>query len=106
MNIDLTKDAEKLIVIIYKQYLSRRKQGVSKFNAVDFEIEEVLCLDKVTNWTEDDIEDTLSELHEQDLIEMDLANNFSLTTKGIVYLENRFKNNLVEVSDFIAKFIP
>ena len=31
---------------------------------------------------------------------------FDITDDGIIYLENRFKNNMQEATDFITKFIP
>ena len=103
---ELTKDADKLIVLIYKEYLSRRKEGISKSKASNFEKIELQSLDKISTWLEDDLEDTLAELHEKGLITMDLSFTFDITDSGIIYLENRFKNDLIEVTDFISKFIP
>ncbi len=36
----------------------------------------------------------------------DLANNIRLEDSTIIYMENRFKNGIKDVLDFIAKFIP
>lgn len=106
MAVELTKDADKLIVLIYHEYLSRRKKGYSKSDAGNFEFEDLTSINKLSSWLQDDIEDTLAELHQKNLIDMDLSFTFDITYEGIVYLENRFKNNLSEVTDFIAKFIP
>lgn len=102
----LTKESDKFLAIIYKEYLTRRKSGISKFQAVTFEKEEMINNDKLSSCLESDIESNIEELHRQHLIEMDLAYDFELTDLGIVYMENRFKNNINEVTDFIAKFIP
>ena len=106
MNIQLTKDADKLIAIVYKEYLSRRKNKISKSLAANFELDELLSLDKLSSWLTDDIEDTLAELHQKNIIYMDLGFTFDITDDGIIYLENRFKNNMQEATDFITKFIP
>jgi len=102
----LTNDADKLIAIIYKEYLFRRKNDISKFRAIEFSKDQIMSLPKLPSSNESDIEDFLSELHNQDLIDMDLGYDFTLTNEGIIYLEKRFKNNLTEITDFIAKFIP
>ena len=82
----LTNDADKLACIVYKQYLHMRNDGMSKANAKHFNhdfYENIACLSK---WHPDDIDETIDEF--------------------IIYMENRFKNGIMEVTDFISKFIP
>lgn len=42
MNTELTKDAQKLVALLYKSYLERRKSGMSKANAKFFEPSEYM----------------------------------------------------------------
>lgn len=44
MNTELTKDAQKLVALLYKSYLERRKSGMSKANAKFFEPSEIYAL--------------------------------------------------------------
>ena len=103
-DIVLTKDADKLICIIYKVYLQRIKSGNSKSSAVCFASYEFQK--DFPNLKEDDIVTELSELKKNNLIELWIDGSFILLANGIVYMENRFKNGLAEVTDFISKFIP
>ena len=48
----------------------------------------------------------LSELKKYNFVKMFIEGSFALNSEAIVYMENRFKNGLIEVTDFIAKFIP
>ena len=48
----------------------------------------------------------LTELKNNDFIKLYIEGSFILTSNAIIYMENRFKNGLVELTDFIAKFIP
>ncbi len=104
--VDLSKDADKLLCCTYKMYLERRKNGSSKDVAKNFN-ETFNKDDKIlSSWQDDDVLDTLHELYKAELIRLDLTGNFSLKPAAIIYMENRFKNGLNEITDFISKFIP
>ncbi|WFR56421.1 hypothetical protein QA584_22835 [Anaerocolumna sp. AGMB13025] len=101
---ELTKDADKLLCCIYKQYLESRKAGKSKFDSKKF-YESFYKNDKhIGDWTDDDISETLIELHKSQYIRLDIAGNFMITDSMIIYMENRFKNGLLDVLDVISKF--
>lgn len=106
---ELTKDSEKLICLIYKDYLEKRKSGLSKSKANSFgsshDIHEKLC----PNWIFEDVDDTCRELSRCGLLDCFWADNIAyrvtLSDSGIIYMENRFKNGLLGVIEFITNFI-
>lgn len=102
---DLTKDADKLICCIYKSYLEKRKNDISKFDAKHFDSDFYKEIKVLSSWQNNDISDTLSELKHADLIKLYIRGSFSLNDSAIIYMENRFKNGLSEITDFILKFI-
>lgn len=107
---ELTKDSEKLICLMYKSYLKKRRSGYSKSDANNFgsshDIHESLC----PNWIFDDVDDTCRELSRAGLLNCCWADNIAyivqLSDSGIIYMENRFKNGLKDVVDFLSNFIP
>lgn len=74
---ELTKDSEKLICLIYKDYLEKRKSGLSKSKANEFgsshDIHERLC----PNWIFEDVDDTCRELHRAGLLTCFWADNIA-----------------------------
>lgn len=103
MNIKLTKDADKAFCLIYKEYLIKchtLSKTVSKEFSND-ELDNVLC-----DFNPDDLDDILNELKSANLIEYFITGDISLKSNGIIYMENRFKSGLKEITDFISKFIP
>lgn len=102
----LTKDADKLVCSMYKSYLEKRKSGVSKTNAVHFEPDEVAEYKLCSDWTLTDIKSVVSELQNAGLGTKYINGGFKANEQFIVYMENRFKNSIMEVTDFISKFIP
>lgn len=103
MNIKLTKDADKAFCLIYKEYLIKChtfSKTVSKEFSND-ELDNVLC-----DFNPDDLDDILNELKSANLIEYFITGDISLKSNGIIYMENRFKSGLKEITDFISKFIP
>ena len=100
----LTRDADKTLCIVYKEYLSRRKNGDSKDSSCIFKSSNLSTLFPNTNMH--DVNSNLNELTENDLIKRWIDGSFTLNSNAIVYMENRFKNGVKEVTDFIAKFIP
>ncbi|MCI8288113.1 MAG: hypothetical protein HFH89_10730 [Lachnospiraceae bacterium] len=102
----LTKDADMLACLIYKEYLSKRKSGESKANAKHFKNDFYLTYKKISVWSPDDIDETVNELKRASFVKKYLDGSFVLLDDFIIYMENRFKNGFAEVTDFIAKFIP
>lgn len=99
-NILLTKDTDKVLCSLYKEYLLNIKNNIPKSEALNFTSEHI---DDI--FENKDIDFELSELKNNSLIETDIIGNALLTSKALIYMENRFKNGIVEVTDFIAKFL-
>lgn len=102
----LTKDADKLSCAVYKKYLELRKSGISKANAKHFDESFYKDIDLLSKWLDDDVDETLNELKRAGFIKKYMDGGFQLQDDFITYMENRFKNGVLEVSDFITKFIP
>ena len=103
---ELTKDADKMICFIYKTFLQLRKSGLPKSEARQFEEDYFSTNKSFSSWHPDDYDETITELGRAGLIKLYVTGNFELTDLGIIYMENRFKNGLTELTDFISKFIP
>lgn len=102
----LTNDADKLVCQLYKAYLEKRKSGIDKLNSKHFSFDEIKSLKPFICWSESDIASTIAELSKSNFGAMYLDKGFSANDQFIIYMENRFKNGLSEVIDFIAKFMP
>lgn len=106
-SIELTKDSDALISVLYKEYLQKRKSGVSKGNAKILGGAEYIHQNLVSKWEFGDVEETLWELSRAGLLDCMPADNTvwmaSLTDSGIIYMESRFKNGLSEVLDYIEQ---
>ena len=103
---ELTKDADKMICVIYKTFLQARKNGCSKAEARRFNASALEEFPAFEDWHPRDISDTLLEIGRLGLVRIYIGGDFELSDSGIIYMENRFKNGLLEVTDFISKFIP
>lgn len=101
----ITKDADRFLCEIYEEYLYRRKSGISKSDAKRFSTPEELVEDFMQGTLPQDIRDGIQELYELGLVKRFVTGTFSLDDTAIIYMENRFKNGLKEVADFITKFI-
>jgi len=102
----LTKDADKMICQIYKTFLELRKDGIPKSEARQFDENYFSTNKAFSSWAPSDCTETMLELDRVGLIKASVIDSFELTDDGIVYMENRFVNDIKEVTDFISKFIP
>ncbi|URZ06427.1 hypothetical protein [Clostridium felsineum] len=108
MDIQLTKNADALICLLYKQYCQKRKNGISKDIAIAFGSSANIyeCINTKMQYS--DIDAACSELKDSSLLICAYAENVVcdsyLSDKGILYMENRFKNGLKEVIDYLSKF--
>lgn len=103
MEINLTKDADKLICLIYKDYLNRRESGMSKSSAKAYAERSDWPESLTKNFSVDDIRDTLRELKSVGFIRSYLYGGFALTDPAIAYMENRFPNGISQVLEWLAK---
>lgn len=98
----LTKDTDKMFCLIYEEYLNRRKAGDSKSSAIRFYHPEALQSEFLQGIHEDDIRSAIHELHRNGLIKKYNDDSFVLSDNGIIYMENRFKNGLKEILEYIS----
>ena len=103
---ELTKDADLLVCCAYKEYLNRRKNGIPKRQANTFHPDFRENTPKLSGWLRDDYLYTIGELQRAGFANSYLDGTFMITDRCVIYMENRFKNGLKEVTDFISKFIP
>lgn len=102
---ELTKDADQMLCCLYKEYLNRIKVGNSKISSKDFAVEYANSDEILSKWHPDDVTATRNELKRAGYLKVFINGKYQLTNEAIIYMENRFKNNLNALTDFIAKFI-
>ena len=103
MEINLTKDADKAICLIYKEYLSKRNSGIPKKVAKDFSSRD--------QWPDSfsselgflDFLETLNELKADGFVKRFIGGGFQLEDAGIIYMEQRFPNGIAQVLDWLGK---
>lgn len=103
MAVPLSRDADKAICTIYKEYLSRRNNGVPKFQARRFSDFEEWHSILLTELSDDDAKETIAELARAGLAQMHLGGGFALNDEAIIYMEQRFPNGASQVLEWLAK---
>ena len=106
----LTRDAQKLLCGMYKQYLEKCSSGLPKTDANYFGntylVHETFC--PLTSFA--DADELIWELSRNGYIcgdpGDDILSEISITSSGIVFMENRFKNGIKDVLSFLTNFIP
>ena len=104
MAIRLTRDADYMVCSLYKEYLSRVKNGSSKSKAKCFIKSEINSL--VPKVNSDDVGDLAEELKSKGLLSKDILDNVEFTSDGIIYMENRFLNKADKVLEYLSYLIP
>ena len=89
-----TRDTEKMLCLIYDEFMNRRKIGISKHDAIEFSHPSVLQEQFLQGIHEDDIHDALIELNNNELITLYYDHGFRLNDSAIIYMENRFVNKI------------
>lgn len=106
-NFMLTKDADTLLCVLYKEYLDRRKAGNSKSDARYLGGAKWIHENLMSKWSVEDIADTCAELSDQNLLDCFWADNTvfesALTDRGIYYMENRFKDGVESFFGYLEK---
>lgn len=106
---DISKDSKKLLFLIYKSYLKKREDGMSRSNAISFGTSEDIYHDIMPESSADDVKSFLYELKNAGYIQgSDYDNKLcicELTNKAIVTLENYPKETFVSIASFLANFI-
>lgn len=100
-NIELTRDAAKVLAVIYGLY---KKNGIDQLNQYFWKNYE-----KLTEIGEEKIRQCLSELEDVKCIKLNVLGEISLERIGILYMENDFSRRFGKVKDVIElvkSFIP
>lgn len=100
----MTKDADKLLCCLYCEYLQRIQSGNSKTASANFTIK-YTCETIMPLLHPDDVAALRNELKRLNFVVVSISGNFRLTDNAVIYMENRFKNNIIELTDFISKFL-
>lgn len=110
---ELTKDADAMICVLYKNYLRRRKSGVPKRDAKFFGGSAEIHTDLMPKWSFEDVDETCRELSRAGFLDCHFADNVTylayLTDDAIIYMENRFKDgisSLLEHLHSLMSIIP
>ncbi len=105
MKVELTRDGERMTAAIYKSYLEKRKAGQSKSEAKllssDALKQEYFCDESLA-----DFMDALREVTKSFSCKTYIDGSFELSYSLIAYMENRFKNGIIDAASFLAQFIP
>lgn len=103
--IELTKDSDYLICLLYKGYLEARASGIPKSNAKQFGNSRMINDTYVPDWSFEDCLDTCGELHNAGFLDWLCGGNeiihSNISDVGIIYMEGRFKKNVQSIVDHI-----
>lgn len=106
----LTKDAKTVLYHLYKEYLARRDNNISRSRAKHFSSAESIQTSLFPDWLLEDVEDVLRELGRNGFLDNNYADDTVydcyLSDVAIVKMENQKMENFLTVADFISKFIP
>lgn len=96
--IRLSNDADALICVLYKEYLHRRKSGISKRNAKSFGGSDFIQENFMQKWMLEDVTEICFELSDCGFLSCLKGENrvleSELTDNAIIYMENRFKDGI------------
>ncbi|SEA50160.1 hypothetical protein SAMN04515656_11230 [Eubacterium aggregans] len=105
----LTRDADTLLCLMYKQYKESRNSGISKRNAKHLGSCDDIHSNLPLSWSVSDVFETCCELSRCDFLVCTFADDTVydswLSDAGIIYMESRFKNNLNSLLEYITKII-
>lgn len=102
---ELTREAQKLLGSAYKEYLIRRKREVDRESSKLFDCDFYKSVSQLSQYSQDDISSFLCELRDAEYIEMYIDGGFELENKAIIILENKFKNDMKAILNFLTGLI-
>lgn len=107
---EITNDAKKVLYTLYKEYLKRRHDKISKDNAVSFPSASSIHADYFPKWILADVENCLRELDCCGFLSVQYGDNtvkyFALNDFAITALEAQKKEIFDNVVSFINNFLP
>lgn len=106
----LTKDAKSILFTLYKEYVDRRKHGFSKSQSKRFNSASFIQENFFPDLPLEDVEDSLRELGRNDFLDNFYADNTvyfcTLSDYGISVMEAQKKDALLNLANFLIKFVP
>ena len=103
----LNRECDTLICVLYKEYLTRRKNNVLLSRSRYFRDDASIRENFLPQWYEEDVATLCWDLYDKGLLDVtrgdDKANDVSLTADGIAYMEQRFPNGIKMVADYLMK---
>lgn len=107
---DITKDAKKLLLLMYNEYQRRRKAGMTRSSAMSFGGAETIKKTLLPDELVQDIDDYIRELDRAGYVTASYADNTpwlcDLTTEAIQKIEKLPADTIKSIADFIGNFIP
>ena len=106
IELEMTSEAKSLLKLLYGIYLSKRHEGKGRIAANHFGSSAEIQKEYLPNMKVDDVTDLCFELARAGCIRYlrgdNLANDISLTYDALVYCEQEFKRNLLEITNWIS----
>lgn len=103
---DLTKDAYRVLCLMYDLFQKNVKSGMSKTKSKEFEESFYRDEKRLAKWHKDDIEAALQELINKHYLKTDIIGDYTLTDQAIITMENKFKDNASEILEILSNFVP
>lgn len=108
MNTQISKEADRLLTVIFKEYKRRRDAGVSINQATDMHDDVWIHENLTPEWSLDDVTAICYVLGKKNLLSVFPADNHAykvfLTDKGIAYAQNkmdRWLSKLKKIKDLL-----
>lgn len=109
MDVRLSKDAAKLLYLLYQSYLAKRSGGKTKREARYFCSSHYVHEYLAPDWQFDDVDDTCRELSRAQILQVfwadNIANDIQLTDLGITTMENIIPDKLKDISSAVDLII-
>lgn len=102
---ELTRETQKMLCLVYKEYLDRRKNNIDRESAKFFRFNFYEDIPQLSQYSQNDISSFTSELSKAGYVKMYIDGGFALQNKAIIMLENKFKNGAKEVLGFLTNLI-
>lgn len=101
--VELSRDAQKLLSVLYETYQARRKAGMSKLSARDFQADKITEICEAMGWQKDDVLSTEGELRKTGFIVVFMQGACRLEDPAVVYMENHFKNSVTDALSIVSE---
>ena len=108
--VELTRDSKRLLCLLYKLYLERVDNGISKSSARYMGGSEHIRQCCLPEESLENVDDSCWELLRAGMLDGfgadDMVCESELTDQAIIHMETRFQKGMKELLEFLANFIP